>query len=131
MNPRDPHLQAHENDEHLLSQVRLELDRSCAALDGHTVSRLNAMRHTVLEQKLRKRKPLLLPFGGLVTACVLVLTFTLFPGSGLVPESSTATNSTATDAPLEDIEILTSEENLEFYEDYEFYQWLAANESSI
>jgi hypothetical protein len=131
MNPRDPLLQAHENDELLLSQVKLELDRSCAALDGHTVSRLNAMRHAVLEQKLRKRKPLLMPFGGLVTACVLVLAFTIFPRSGLVPENATATNSTATNAALEDIEILTSEENLEFYEDYEFYQWLAANESSI
>jgi hypothetical protein len=30
-------------------------------------------------------------------------------------------------APLEDIEILAANEALEFYADYEFYQWLAQN----
>jgi hypothetical protein len=34
---------------------------------------------------------------------------------------------TAGEAALEDIEILTSNESLDLYEDYEFYQWLAEN----
>lgn len=124
MNPHDPNWEDQDSDALLLKNMKQELDRSCAALDGHTVSRLNAMRHKALDQKLRKRSPMLLPFGGLVTASALVFTITLFPGPGSVTDTAPANSA------LEDIEILAAGENIEFYEDYEFYQWLATNAST-
>ena len=112
-----------EQDVLFLQRVKQEMDRSCAALDGATQSRLNSMRHAVLAQGQRKglrlfgmRKPLLLPFGGLVTACVLVLAVVL--QTPTLPDA----------APVEDLDLLTATEELDFYEEYEFYQWLATND---
>jgi len=87
----------------IVVSIRLELDRSCAALDGYTLSRLQQW---------------LLPFGTLATASALVLAIGLYsrtPASGV------------DNAALEDIEILAANEALDFYADYEFYQWLAQN----
>lgn len=109
-------------EQRLVSGVRRELDRSCNALDGQTLSRLNRIRHAALERKQARASRLLLPFGGFVTACVLVVTvMTFYPGS--VPDTD------AVASPLEDIEILTSSDSLDLYEDYEFYRWLAENDS--
>jgi len=105
----------------LVAAVRHELDQSCAALDGATLSRLNNIRHSVLEQKsVRRPRTLLLPFGGLVTACLLVVTVVM-----LLPDTTMAPDGQASGTPLEDIELLTDAESFELYEDYEFYQWLA------
>lgn len=108
-----------------LDAVRNELDRSCDALDGQTLSRLNAMRHAALEQKPGKRFTLLFPFGGLVSACVLVLTVSLLYRPGLLQDERPVIS------PLEDLEILSDSESLDFFEDYEFYQWLAENGASV
>ena len=112
-----------DQDAIFLQRVKQEMDRSCAALDGATQSRLNSMRHAVLAQGQRKglrlfsmRKPLLLPFGGLVTACVLVMAVVL--QAPTLPDA----------APVEDLDLLTATEELDFYEEYEFYQWLATND---
>lgn len=110
----------------LVAGARRELDRSCAALDGSTLSRLNSIRHAALEHKLaRRHRSLLFPFGGLVTACLLVVTVLLLdPGATTTPQRQDS-------PPLEDIELLTDAEGLDFYEDYEFYQWLAESGRSI
>jgi hypothetical protein len=114
-------------DERLVAGIRQRLDQSCRSLDGHTLSRLNSIRHAALERKQsRSSRMLLLPFGGFVSACVLVLSVTLFR-PGVAPDLDSSAGASA----LEDIELLTSTESLDFYEDYEFYQWLAENESSI
>ncbi len=110
-------------DTKFLADVKQHLDQSCDALDARTLSRLNSIRHTALEHKQKRLSPLWLSFGGMVTATFLVFSLNLtslqFPGS-------------ATDtAPIEDIEILTTTESLDFYEEYEFYQWLAENDSSV
>jgi hypothetical protein len=111
----------------LVAAARRELDQSCAALDGATLSRLNSIRHSVLEQKpLRSPRTLLLPFGGLVTACLLAVTVAM-----LLPEPTMAPDGQASGTPLEDIELLTDAESFELYEDYEFYQWLAESGRTI
>lgn len=109
---------AADSDAALVQRVRQELDRSCAALDGATQSRLNSMRHAALAQAGHRRGfPLLLPFGGLVTASVLVFAVIL-QGPSLQPEAPAL-------APVEDLDLLTAAEDFDFYEEYEFYQWLA------
>lgn len=119
----DP-LAAQSADAKLVADIRRELDASCRSLDGQTLSRLNAIRHAALEPRGRKTRPLLLPFGGLVTACVLVLAVTLL-NPGRVPDGVEG------EAPLQDIDLLVSDEDLDLYEDYEFYQWLADGSASI
>jgi len=113
-------------DTKFLADVKQHLDHSCDALDARTLSRLNSIRHAALEHKQKRFSPLWLSFGGMVTATFLVFSLNLtslqFPGS--------ATNA-ADNAPIEDIEILTTTESLDFYEEYEFYQWLAENGSSV
>jgi len=111
-------------EQRFVAGVRQQLDRSCDALDGHTLSRLNRIRHAALERKQRRAPRLLLPFGGFVTACVLVLTVMTFaPG--------TAPDGGAVAPALEDLDILTSSDSLDLYEDYEFYQWLAENDTQV
>ncbi|HWK55586.1 MAG TPA: hypothetical protein VNR18_14505 [Hyphomicrobiales bacterium] len=108
--------------------VRQDLDRGCAALDGHTLSRLNRIRHTALErhQGARRRSPLLLPFGGLVTAGMLV--FSVMLSDSIMPPTAVPAGGAS---PMEDLDILTFTEDLDFYENYEFYQWLADNGSTL
>jgi hypothetical protein len=108
-----------------LAGIKQHLDHSCDALDARTLSRLNAIRHTALEQKQKRFSPLWLSFGGMVTATFLV--FSLNFSSLRLPGSANEVDA----APLEDIEILTTTESLDFYEEYEFYQWLAENDSSV
>lgn len=105
-------------DEALLTSIRQELDRSCSALDGYTLSRLHRIRSTAIARRPSRLQAMLLPFGGLVTACALVVTLSLnWNAAGL--QSAPAADS------LEDIEILAANEALDFYAEYEFYQWLA------
>jgi hypothetical protein len=112
------------SDAAFLSQVRKDLDHSCAALDGHTLSRLNRIRHAALERKaVRRRSPLLLPFGGLVTAAVLVVSVMMFNDK---PQVSPEGLPTAAEQ-LEDMDLLSSSEGLDFYDELEFYQWLAGS----
>lgn len=110
------------DDQHMVDGIRRQLDQSVNALDGRTLSRLNRIRHAALERKQARASRMLLPFGGFVTASVLVLSVMIFvPGSE--PE--------AVASPLEDLDILTSSDSLDLYEDYEFYQWLAENDSQV
>ena len=112
-----------------LNNIREELDHSCDSLDGHTQSRLNSIRHAALEHSRKQSgNPFLAPFGGLVTACVLVLLVTVY-----YPQQSSVNTPDVPGAgsPIEDIDILTSNESLEFFENLEFYQWLEENESSV
>ena len=111
-----------------LDKVRSELDRSCDRLDGYTQSRLNSIRHAAVEHgRKRPGRALLAPFGGFVTACVLVLVVTLFLQQQDRPVPAVPDNRSA----IEDLDILTSTESLEFFENLEFYQWLEENEASV
>ena len=107
-----------------LEKARNELDQSCERMDVQTLSRLNSIRHAALEHgKKSPAKVFLAPFGGLVTACVLVFVVSVFyPGQPDIPDNGTA---------IEDLDILTSAESLELFENLEFYQWLEENESSV
>jgi hypothetical protein len=115
-----------------LDKVRQELDQSCDRLDGHTQSRLNSIRHAAVEHGLERQpgrygRSLLAPFGGLVTACVLVVVVSLFYQQPVAPVPAIPDSRTA----IEDLDILTSAESLEFIESLEFFQWLEENEISV
>lgn len=99
------------------------LDESVADLDGATLSRLARARNRALERRTgwgRLWRPL--PMAGLgaaMAAAVLVLFVTLRPGGEL-------------DTTLvADLELVTAEESVEFFEDMEFYEWLAAEDGPL
>ncbi|MDR0779976.1 MAG: hypothetical protein LBF16_04685 [Pseudomonadales bacterium] len=115
-----------------LSRVRQDLDHSCAVLDGHTLSRLNRIRHTAFDAKTaRRRSPLLLPFGGLVTAAVLMFSVLLLNDTPQAPLPQVSLPQIslkglpAAAEQLEDMDLLSASEEVDFYEELEFYQWLA------
>ena len=111
-----------------LEKARNELDHSCERMDGETQSRLNSIRHAALEHGSKSSRVFLAPFGGLITACVLVFVVSVFyPGQPDVPVQGTSDSGMA----IEDLDILTSAESLELFENLEFYQWLEENESSV
>jgi hypothetical protein len=121
--------QAKQSEQQFLNNISDELDRSCDGLDGYTQSRLNSIRHAALEHGRKSPiRTLLSPFGGLVTACVLVLVVgMLYQGQPETP-IQIAPDSIS---PMEDLDILTSAESLELFENLEFYQWLEENEISV
>lgn len=108
-----------QQDDAFVAGIRRQLDRSCDALDGQTLSRLTRIRHVALARRQAPTTRLLLPFGGFATACLLVVAVTTF---------SPRDNIDDVVAPLEDLDILTASESLDLYEDYDFYRWLAENE---
>lgn len=120
------------SDDVFLNKIREELDQSCDRLDGHTRSRLNSIRHAAVEhgmaQQIIPGRSLLAPFGGLATACVLVVVVSLFYQQDqknpvqAIPDTRSA---------VEDLDILTTTESLELFENLEFYQWLEENETSV
>ncbi|MDG2175553.1 MAG: hypothetical protein P8M72_05425 [Gammaproteobacteria bacterium] len=118
-----------EAEKSFLNNISEELDRSCDGLDGHTQSRLNSIRHSALEHGRKSPgRTLLAPFGGLVTACVLVLVVgMLYQGQPQTPSQAVPDSI----SPMEDLDILTSAESLELFENLEFYQWLEENEISV
>lgn len=104
----------------LVDSIRRQLDDSCAALDGYTLSRLHRIRSEAVARRRSRLQTMLLPFGGLVTAAALVVAL------GIGGRGDAGLDESGSPA-LEDIEILAANEALDFYADYEFYQWLAQN----
>lgn len=108
-------MSADPKDEAFLAASKALLDESARALDADITARLRRARYRALEAKSR---PFfwLLPAGGLAAASVAVLAVALWIYQPARP------------APMqgvEDLEILSSSENLELFDDLEFYGWLA------
>ena len=98
----------------LIEAIRAELDKSADALDAHTLSRLNQARHRALTRQARfswASGRWLLPAAA--TAAVAVLAFNLLTITPAEPETL-----------LEDLELLSSVEDMDFYSELEFYEWL-------
>ena len=112
-----------EQEKKFLSVVKKALDQSADDLDGNIQSRLRQARYRALEQA--EGKKVWLPGWGLSTASVataaLVMLIAAFYFKGPqqeVPQVNV----------LDEIEIVGSEESLEFYDELDFYVWLAEEE---
>ena len=102
-------------DEAFLAASKALLDESARELDADVAARLRQARYRALEAKPR---PFfwLLPASGLAAASVAVLAVALWLYQPARPAPMQG---------MEDLEILTSKENLELFDDLEFYHWLA------
>ncbi|MCI0508002.1 MAG: hypothetical protein L0Z73_18100 [Gammaproteobacteria bacterium] len=113
----------------LLSAAKATLEDSVEQIDAQTLARLAAIRQSAVDAAMRKHSATawfsrwILPMGGAATAmAVALVVFTLWvqpPGQDAAPV-----------AVLEDLNILTGSEEIEFYQELEFYEWLAVNEQA-
>lgn len=107
-----------DKEKQFIDNVKKALDLDTENLDADVQSKLTRARHKALDAGERKgfniRQWFSVPVAGWATACILVLglTFVLQQTNDTLP-------------PLEDIDLLAAEDNLEFYDGLEFYAWLA------
>ena len=113
--------QNNDNNENVfLERVRGTLDDSVDTLDAETLSRLTQARHRALEEAksrpYQRRPSFWFSLAGLAAATAVV-----FLAIFLAREPS----GTQYYSGIEDVEILATSENPEFFVDLEFYAWLA------
>ena len=99
----------------LLRKVKQQLDDSVEDLDAEVLSRLNQARSAALQANEKRSWRMQPMWGGMATASVALVVAVLWLGG----ESPQMNNMV-----VEDLELLSSTEAIELYEDYEFYQWL-------
>lgn len=112
-----------EKDEAFLETAKDLLSERAEEIDAKTRSRLRENRYAALQSLQPRKRPLswMWPATGIAVACTAVLAFFLFlkePGSQEIVSN------------MEDIELLASSEPIEFYDDLEFYEWLAEREGA-
>lgn len=102
-------------------RARELFEESVAGLDGHTRSRLSRARAAAVAAAGERRAvswltpPWLLPAGGVAVALIAIALI------WQVPESPVASE---TPVVLNDLDLLLEGENLDFFEELEFYAWL-------
>jgi hypothetical protein len=114
-----------------LSAAKSILESSVDQIDDDTQIRLSAIRRRAVEAATKSQATLtpafsrwFLPVGGLATALAAVLVAVTLWTQQPVQESAPV-------AALEDLNILTGSDEIEFYQELEFYEWLAVNEQSV
>ncbi len=111
-----------ENDKAFLKRIKTELDAELAQLDARTLARLRTARR----QAVHGAAPAHTPFHGRRLALAALGTAALAAGViGLWPETQPPAVMTSS---LEDNEILQARDNLDLYQNLEFYRWLAGAE---
>ncbi len=105
-----------EGERRFLERTRAALDESAASLDASTLSRLSRARaHAVDAAAARRRFRFALPAGAVAFASVALIAWFLVPAPGSEP---------ALERVLTDVDLLSSTDDLELYENLEFLEWL-------
>ena len=120
------------NDTTVMEMAKRSLDNSVDTLDDSTLSRLQHARRQALrvaEQQSQRREssvfstimsPRLLPVGAIAIVALSIGLFSI-TWQQSQPEQHLIIS-------LEDLPLLSSQEDLELYEDLDFYEWLANEE---
>lgn len=108
----------------LLENIKTALDESCEHLDAGTLSRLLQARKSALSESARPSlwQQFKIPAAALATATTALVVALLY----LAPLNDMPHLYSSVD----DIEMLMSEESPDFYEDLDFYSWLAEEQDS-
>ena len=117
-------MNANDQEKHFLENVQSLLNEGAKSLDSQTSQRLEHIRLRALSAGEERRSGIFLPWrwamvGGLATATMaaVALFFWLNTSPGDLPAKR-----------IEDFEIITSQDRIDFYQNLEFYRWLAAVE---
>jgi len=113
-------------DERMLKRTREVLDASVANLDAGTLERLRDARHRAVEAAderpgLLLRLPRWVKVSGLTTAAAAVLVFSLW---------FTSPKHDLTVKNPDDFEIVLAKDQIDLYEDLDFYGWMADDEDN-
>jgi hypothetical protein len=116
-----------ETEDKFLNAAKRALDEAEKNLDPGTLTRLRTARRAAIEQGLqrpaRARPGWLLPLGGFATAGIVLAVASLLWFS--------APNGNFMQAGVGDIELLTAQENPDFFTELEFYEWLEGSENAV
>ncbi len=104
-------------DDGFLRLVRVTLDEDVADLDAASSRRLRQVRARAVAECSRRRTGGWLPFG--ILAAAMAVGFLVFFPS--------ATRHTPQTPAIEDVELLTSDVDLDVLQNLDFYAWLAEN----
>jgi hypothetical protein len=109
-----------KRDREIAERARQLFAESVAGLDGHTRSRLARARAKAVEAVAGRRSrwlapSTLVPLGGVAAAALVAGVLWHGPGTTVAPVEPTMAN---------DLDLLLDGENLDLYEDLEFYAWL-------
>ncbi len=118
-------MNAEDKEAVFVDAAKAGLDEAVRALDPVIASRLRLARQSALEASQKKRLTWIMPATGFAAAFVGILAFFLLLQS---PEQPTLVSENALQnlsGGVEDLELLASSETIEFYDDLEFYGWLA------
>lgn len=113
----EPHDTEHYKKDDLLNKITSTLDSAVDELEGGTKSRLRSIRHEALTStETSYRTTWWVPAGSLAAlAAIAVMTVSLWT---IMPEEDEFK------IPFEDFALLSDKEELEFYEELDFYLWL-------
>jgi hypothetical protein len=141
-----------KDNNNLIKDIKGHLDQSLETIDPKILSRIREARYNALEQKRPGLMRWVLPVGGVaVAAIVLLLAINLFTGQENITTTQIAeVVKTAIDKPepekveiplgkntepeiqpgqIELVEILSSDQHMDLFENLEFYSWFAENEN--
>ena len=124
------------NDESLpvwTEQAKQALDESADGLDAATLSRLNRARQKALDTRARRFRPWFLP-AGVASACAVLLAVAVVWHQRVpTPAAGTAAFTIGTPGAQgnagfsgNDLDLVSSDDDIEFYQDLDFYAWLDA-----
>ena len=114
------------------SQAKQVLDESAQNLDAATLSRLNRARQSALESARPRRLRSWFVPAGLASACAVLLAVAVVwhrpataPQNSPDPFLPSATANFSGNAVAgNDLDLVSSEDSIEFYQDLDFYAWL-------
>lgn len=115
-------MMSEEHDKVFVDGVRSLLDANEAQTDPRVRMRLKSARLRALDAAAERlpwylRFPRLVTAGSLATAAVIAVSLWVLAERGQLPAGQ-----------VEDIEILTTKEQMELYKDLDFYRWLESSE---
>src|SRR5262245_24117696 len=117
-----------DSEQHALAKLEERasslLQDSAERLDGRTRSRLTQARNAALDAANQNQTVRWLPLGVAAAAAALTVTLLLNSGRQTVDPEVNPIDAQIALSPVEEIEIVTAEDSLEFYRDVEFYAWL-------
>jgi len=103
------------NEDKLTRNIKQTLDDSVQSLGGNTLSMIRQIRTQAVDKAVTRQSSWSAIFtGALATACVMVFAVMILLKSPLSNHI----------VPPDDLDLISSSESLELYEDLEFYEWL-------
>jgi len=114
-----------KDDENFLQQSRQQLDDSIEHLDMATLSRLNQARQSAL---IRSQKMPLLSRHWLPASVTAALSIAII--GGWLFTNNPAPHNMAQTTQLDDLELITSNTDLELLQDLEFVHWLLEEQNA-